>query len=448
MRKRLERLERRFRKTAPIRPPGDIVEFCRLVGFKPKRFQERVLRDWSKRITVLFGRQMGKSTCLALKAVYFALSNPGTTTLILCPVYRQTLNLGDKVVEVLNNLPQRLRSLWCLRIQKLQFYFRNLSRLILLSALSMDKLRGYTAHMILVDEAAFIPDDEKLFVNILLPMLSTTDGWLIVSSTPWGRDTMFYRFCHSPGWSHHVATWRDAVEEGLYSRSFVETDLKALMESNPQQFRIEYECQFIPDLDSWLTQDLIARCVDGGLEYVDYGTRLSGSFWIGVDLGKHRDHSAVAVLSEDEDGVLRLIHLKRFPLETPYASVIGYLKGLCDTLEGVNGILIDQTGVGEYVVEDALNVGLPAEGVVLTVKTKEQIMTYLKTVMARGMLRYPYDRMLLHELNVEKFELSKSGYITFTHPEGTHDDRLWALALAVYASRKPGFAVTRGRRVL
>ncbi|RLI24832.1 hypothetical protein DRO57_05690, partial [Candidatus Bathyarchaeota archaeon] len=161
-----------------------------------------------------------------------------------------------------------------------------------------------------------------------------------------------------------------------------------------------------------------------------------------------RDHSAVAVLSEDEDGVLRLIHLKRFPLETPYASVIGYLKGLCDTLEGVNRILIDQTGVGEYVVEDALNVGLPAEGVVLTVKTKEQIMTYLKTVMARGMLRYPYDRMLLHELNVEKFELSKSGYITFTHPEGTHDDRLWALALAVYASRKPGFAVTKGRRVL
>lgn len=171
--------------------------------------------------------------------------------------------------------------------------------------------------MFLVDEAAFIPDDEKLFINILLPMLSTTDGWLIVSSTPWGRDTMFYRFCHSPGWSHHVATWRDAVEEGLYSRSFVETDLKALMESNPQQFRIEYECQFIPDLDSWLPQDLVAKCVDGELEYVGYGTRLSGSFWIGVDLGKHRDHSAVAVLSEDEEGVLRLIHLKRFPARNP-----------------------------------------------------------------------------------------------------------------------------------
>lgn len=124
--------------------------------------------------------------------------------------------------------------------------------------------------------------------------------------------------------------------------------------------------------------------------------------------------------------------------------MIGYLKGLCDTLDGVNRILIDRTGVGEYVVEDAVNAGLPAEGVVLTVKTKEQVMTYLKTVMTRGMLRYPYDRMLLYEMNSEKFELSKYGYITFTHPEGVHDDLLWALALAVYASRRPGFAVTRG----
>jgi len=29
----------------------------------------------------------------------------------------------------------------------------------------------------------------------------------------------------------------------------------------------------------------------------------------------------------------------------------------------------------------------------------------------------------------------KSGQYQFSHPSGTHDDSLWALALAVYASR-------------
>lgn len=94
MRRRLERLEGKLRKTEPVRPPGKVMEFCGLIGFEPKSFQERFLKDWSKRITVLFGRRMGKSTCLALKAVYFALTHPGSTTLILSPVYRQSSTWG------------------------------------------------------------------------------------------------------------------------------------------------------------------------------------------------------------------------------------------------------------------------------------------------------------------------------------------------------------------
>jgi len=52
----------------------------------------------------------------------------------------------------------------------------------------------------------------------------------------------------------------------------------------------------------------------------------------------------------------------------------------------------------------------------------------------RPLLHIPYDPDLFAELNVERFELSKTGKILFNHPEGTHDDRFWALALAVYAA--------------
>jgi len=38
------------------------------------------------------------------------------------------------------------------------------------------------------------------------------------------------------------------------------------------------------------------------------------------------------------------------------------------------------------------------------------------------------------ELNAPTYELAKSGKIHFSHPEGAHDDRFWALALALTAT--------------
>lgn len=60
-------------------------------------------------------------------------------------------------------------------------------------------------------------------------------------------------------------------------------------------------------------------------------------------------------------------------------------------------------------------------------------------VMQDKRLLIPYELELTSELNIERFELTKSGQVQFSHPDGTHDDRLWALALAVFATREPMF---------
>jgi hypothetical protein len=49
-------------------------------------------------------------------------------------------------------------------------------------------------------------------------------------------------------------------------------------------------------------------------------------------------------------------------------------------------------------------------------------------------LHVPYDPELFSQLNVERYELAKTGKILFNHPEGTKDDGFWATALAVYAA--------------
>jgi len=109
---------------------------------------------------------------------------------------------------------------------------------------------------------------------------------------------------------------------------------------------VELEAEFVEDLDSWLPYDLISSCIDPLLEPYSLEDEPRGEFYIGVDLGKHVDYSVVAVVMH-EGAKLKLVHLHRFPLKTPYANVIGYVKALCKNYHRVKAVYVDQTGVGE-----------------------------------------------------------------------------------------------------
>ena len=49
-------------------------------------------------------------------------------------------------------------------------------------------------------------------------------------------------------------------------------------------------------------------------------------------------------------------------------------------------------------------------------------------------LERPYRGDICTEINVERYDLRKDGNIGFSHPNGTHDDVFWSIALAIYAT--------------
>ncbi len=152
-------------------------------------------------------------------------------------------------------------------------------------------------------------------------------------------------------------------------------------------------------------------------------------------MGQKRDFSVIAVVQKRGQEVY-LVYLKRFPLGTEYSSVLGYLKLLNERLQDLRRILIDQTGVGEVFVEEAVKSGLKnARGIMLSLPKKQEVMVHLKQLMQDGRVHIPFDTELMNEMNVEQYQATKTGQAQFSHPDGTHDDRLWAFALAVYASR-------------
>ena len=380
-------------------------------------------------------RQAGKTTTIAVRAIWYAATHPRTLTLIVSPSLRQSMIMMDRIQGFIMAAPEEMRRRLIMKMQRTVIWFRNGSQIVALPN-SPNLLRGYAVNQCIADEAAFFRNDELVFYNVLYPMLATTDGTLIVSSTPWGRDSVFYRMNNDPEFSKHIVTWREAVEAGLIKQEFID-EMRRFLPA--ERFQREFEAQFVEDADSYFPQDLITRCIDAELEYFGFEDQPSGEFHVGCDLGRKVDHSVVAVIERADDD-LRLIHIFRFPLETPYASVIGYIKALCGRYRHVRSVYVDQTGVGAYIVEDMERSGIPnVKGVTLTAQMKQEILGVMKQNMQSERLRIPYDPDLIAEINIEKFELTKDGQIKFSHPENTHDDRLWAVALAVYAaSQSPG----------
>ena len=416
--------------------PFDPVEFCtRLLGYTPTSYQRELLAalpSGCKRLVLRWARQSGKTQALASAMIWFCATRPGSLALIVAPGLRQSMILRDKVHALIDHIPKEKRRALIRRRLRTTITFRNGSTIVALPN-SENLLRGYTAHLVVCDEAAFFHNDEAIFTGVLTPMLATTDGAMIVSSTPWGTKTVFHQLNHDPDWRLIHVPWTRALAEGVYKQPFA-AEVEKIKATNPQNYRMEYLAEFAEDTDTWLTQDLLAKAVAEDLSYLPFDSHATGAFYAGVDLAERVDHTAIAVIRREGDR-LDLVHVHVFPLGTSLASAIGYLKTLRDRWTRLHAAYVDNTKHGDYIITDMREAGVAeAEGVHFTQQRKQEMAQLLRQRLAEGTLHLPYDRKLLDELNTETYTLTKTGGVALEHPAGTHDDLFWALALAVFAA--------------
>jgi phage FluMu gp28-like protein len=422
-----------------------------ILGFCPFQYQAELLRSQSKRIVACWARQTGKTTAIAVKVVHFAFTNAKTTTLIVSRGLRQSMIMFGVIEGMVKTHPILRKSV--VKATRTLIELRNGSHIIALPCgPDGSSLRGHTAHLVVMDEAAFMPED--VIASVIFPMLATTNGRAIMLSTPWGRDHMFYRSFKNPNyWSQHVR----AEECPRISKEFLE---EQRLDIGELRYKMEYEAEFVEDENSFFKQDLIRECVED-YDLIDEDQlktegRIPGSYFLGADFGKRVDYSVVALLKEEENERYRLEFLRQFPLGTPYAEVVAFVQRLNQKFDVGKGF-VDQGAVGESLVEEIKEFAPQVEGLPFTARIKQDLMILLQTRMEQKRLALPLDRVLLSQINEQQYRFGKvkpterpeeKGIMTFYHPPGTHDDQLWALALAVYAAKEkepePYLYVIRG----
>ena len=206
-----------------------------------------------------------------------------------------------------------------------------------------------------------------------------------------------------------------------------------------EAYKREYQAEFTEAATSYYPQELIRQCIEHAqrinLEpYTNLEQPIQKSeYYAGLDLGKLQDHSAIAIIQRDAD-TLKLVYTHEFPLQTPYTEVINTVARANEKFH-FQKLLADQTGIGEPILEELHNQNINAEGAKLTQDTKTEILTHLKLTMEQQRLAIPYNKHLCQQINDQQYAYTKNGKLTFNPAPNTHDDQLWALALATYAAK-------------
>jgi hypothetical protein len=208
------------------------VDLWRMLGFEPDPWQLDVLLGGHQRLLLNCSRQAGKSTVVALLSLYESLYQAGRLTLLLSRSFRQSRELFRRVVD----FHQRLGGKGIKSKTTHELLITNGSRIVSLPC-QPDTIRGFAnVHMLVIDEAARVPDD---LYRTARPMLAVSGGKLICLSTPYGKRGFFYK-----AWTKGNEWKRIEIPATQISRitpAFLEEERRNLGES---WFRQEYCCSF------------------------------------------------------------------------------------------------------------------------------------------------------------------------------------------------------------
>lgn len=229
------------------------VQLAAEMGIQLDQWQRIALASSRPRKLLLVSRQGGKGVVGTLTALEKMIGDDGSKTIILTPTEDQSKRLLTRIKEgyaKLSDVPRPITS------TAREFHLLNGSSVYAMPG-SETSVRGIDAvHLLIVDEAAFVPDS---LYAVVRPMLATTNGEELDLSTPNGKRGFFYnaytRATTQPIPSHMYADRVTGPEIPRITAQFLANERSELGDFMYQQ---EYLCIFLDSETQLFSSELIA----------------------------------------------------------------------------------------------------------------------------------------------------------------------------------------------
>jgi hypothetical protein len=329
------------------------------------------------------------------------------------------------IMPVLSKLPSQY---WKWRQQKKELQIFE-SRLDMRSADRPELIEGFAYRLIVLNEAGIILKDEYLWENTIRPMTLDFDPDILIGGTPKGQN-LFHdlkvkaqddKDPRYKDWEFFHFTSYD----NPYIDAKVIQDLEADLPDHVR--RQEIFAEFLEDSAS------VFRNVDNCMSphSTKQGKQEGKTYYIGLDLAKHVDFTVLTILDGDGNQVY---HMRLNKLDWPYQKRL-----IIDLVRSYGGRLImDSSGIGDPIYDDIVNEGLDVVGYKFTNESKKKLIECLMISIEQEKIRLLDEPIQTNEMKIFGYEISPSGVMKYSAPQGKHDDCVIALALANWGRENSG----------
>jgi len=272
--------------------------------FNPYPFQELMLdRFHNNRFNICkLPRQSGKSTIVVSYLLHYAIFNDNVNIAILANKASTAKDLLDRLQTAYENLPRWLQQ-GVLTWNKASLELENGSKIIAAST-SASAVRGGSYNIIFLDEFAFVANHiaDQFFSSVYPTISSGKNTKVIIVSTPHGMN-------------HFYKLWHDAERQ---KNEYIPTEVhwsdvpgrdeewkrQTIANTSEQQFKVEFECEFLGSVDTLISPSKIRTMVyeqprisNQGLDVFE-DVQKDHSYVISVDVarGVGSDYSAFTVI--------------------------------------------------------------------------------------------------------------------------------------------------------
>lgn len=387
------------------------------IPYSPQGYQLDIHNSPSRFRVVKIGRRGGKTELAVNEIIKRSVEVPGLYW-IVAPSYRQVKSIiWTRLKAIL-----RADSSWVYNENELSAVHEELgTKIELRGADNEDSLRGVGLHGAVLDECAMLKSN--VWPEIIRPMLADKQGWALFISTPRGRNWFYDIF--TKGGSRTNSGWESWSYPTTINRYIpVEEVEQAKKDMSERLFQQEFLAEFLNDETGVFKR--IMTCVVGS-----YAGAKEGRFYVmGVDLAKTQDFTVLCVMDSVTRAVVAFerfqdVSWKEQKLRIQELSR-RYNNALC---------IVDSTGVGDPIYEDLGFSGVSVEGFKFTNESKNQLIENLAIALEQRLITFPREEVLVTELQQYEYQITEKGRITYSAPDGKHDDCVIGLALATWGIR-------------
>lgn len=289
---------------------------------------------------------------------------------------------------------------------------------------NIDSIRGEAFHLIVMDEAARLPEDA--WTDVIMPTLADYDGDAVLISTPKGRNWFYNEWQKGRAGRDDIHSW------------------KAPTTDNPMP-TIRKAANKVREIVSERTyrQEWLAEFVESGGVFRNIRQLATGVFQpngmhqhtyiFGIDWGRSEDFTVVTVYDLTAK---TLCHIDRYN-HIDYNVQAGRVRALAEKFRPL-AIVAETNAMGMPILDTMRREGLPVVPFTTTSASKQIAIDALALAFERQQFTMIPDETLLTELEAYTSERLPSGATRYGAPDGMHDDCVMSLAFAWYGATNAG----------